>query len=209
MDCSPTPFMRAEIEWLLSNRRCITVLYGAEEACELSSCCIDLLGPLSTTPSSEVGVRASTGASYVPRGVLRVDLGAGHVSKNELVRDLTGRYGTSVTTPSSWVIDFCDSNVLANTVLLDVRSFFLLVKRRNCGDVNDSRSKTLAFLADIEQFYHRRKLLFESYLCGSLINLELDSLITEYEDGLSPERTVAVRCEAYLSALREAVNYMR
>lgn len=204
-------FTREEIGWLIETRRFFSVTYCGDTACATEYYASGIDGELWMEENFHLKSHLIT---WYSRGDVHFAFGAIYdVTSSELVDRLEGSFDTHLRNNLDYVIGLNNEEIASRVCLLDIRSIFLLLRKRaqEAGFLHPvvvAKRETLAFLERLVASLTTVGAFLKTYLMASALCMELDVPIS-WTDGKMPkteQRGIRDRCEEYIAAIRQELS---
>lgn len=221
-----TALTAGEVGWLLSTRRTPMVMYHSKNECLVDYYHIPVDRMLKYD-HAHLSVDTTISCVTSPEGVVTIENEDVHdIKRKKLAGYLEGRFGPEISAVSDRIIAMRDDGeeIFADTVLLDVRSIFMVLRRRHQKDSAALRTSngvtrccelaaegTMRYVSDVMRYFRDNFVMAEIFLSSNAVNLEIE-VDVDYRGGkATKEMYIAslARCREYLAAIREVAAMMR
>lgn len=216
LELERAPFTAEEMEHVLFRRRTMAVLYANNSACNVEHYHTNMSDASLWIDGALSGGCYNGNVYYYRQKETEFDADA-----DEFVARMTGRFDADSAIISDFSLvchpsDNEEEELFADVLLLDVRSVFLVLKRRlqllnRSAPVEMAREQTTRYLQSIMSHYKGNLAVLEMYLdaCGTELEIEADHL--QIEDGVYNEEMIArmsQRCGEWYTLISNVIHHM-
>jgi hypothetical protein len=188
-DAGTKPFIKEEIEWLLNIRKTLAIMFGYAGNCDIKIL-VSRFNRDSTylIETLSIGTYISDNKANISSEDTKFD-GREEIDKTSIRSDLIGRYDTQIIKSSNTIVSYdeeAEVDIYADVVILDLRSIFIILKRRfslimPTEAINLARKYTMIILNTIMDDMNGVGLYaLAMYLVTNAIMFDMDVNIDDY-----------------------------